>query len=139
MRDPELRRSLALARDSGEAAARATRQIAMKNTDPDDSGTPWRQRLGGQFSASAGPPVGAGQVRSAGTSLREFSAELARVNALLAERGAAPVDDLGDASSQLSISMVDAAEVHNRVNDALASLERIRIAIVLDRPLDQST
>ncbi len=138
MNDP-LRRAVALARDAGESAARTTRQIALGNTDPEDPGTTRHRWLGNRLSAVGGPPVTAAQVQQAGRAIRDFSAELVTVNRLLAERGGDPVDDLADASDDLSFSTAAAAEANGRVNDALADLERIRIALVLGRPLTDRT
>lgn len=134
MNDP-LRRAVALARDAGESAAQATRQIALGNADPDDPSTPLHRWLGNRFTAVSGPAVTAAQVLQAGRSMREFSAELLIVNRLLTDRGGDPVDDLADAIDELSFSTTAAADAHGRINDALADLERVRVALVLGRPL----
>ena len=137
MHQPELRYALALAREAGEAAATATRRIALRNTDPVDPGPRRAQWLGGRAASLPGPAVTSEQVRSACSSIDEFSNRLAEVNSELARLDAAPLDTLAELSAALWAATVTPADAYNTVNDALADLERRRIAALLGRPIDQ--
>lgn len=134
MRATELRYALALAREAGEAAASSTRRIALRNNDPDDTGAGWRHRLGP--TGVPGPAVTGEQVRSTCADVDEFSSRLTTVNEHLERHGAEPIDTLSEASSALWSADRPPAEVHNDINRVLAELERLRIAVVLGRPLD---
>jgi hypothetical protein len=129
-----LRVSLALARDAGEDAASRFRQIATGNTDPGDIDGVVLRDLGGGRWRKRGPTVTGGQVRAAAASLDEFAHAVMAVDRLLDAQGApgnlmtrlADTPDGGGGSP---------ADVYERVNDTLAELERIRVALVLERPI----
>lgn len=132
--DASLRLRLALAREAGDAAAWAMRRIATRNSEPDD-----RSTLGGRVDRvwRPGPAVTASQIRDACRALDEFTASIVDVDRLLDERRAP-----GNLAATLDGTAVDlwestdtAAGVYERVTDALANLERVRIALVLGRPL----
>ena len=136
MRAPELRYALALAREAGEAAATATRRIALHNSDPADQNSRRTQWLGGRAASLPGPAVTGEQVRGACSAIDEFSARLSEVNSELDRLGAGPIDTLAEVSNDLWSAAIDPADAHNRLNDALAGLERLRIAALLNRPLN---
>ena len=135
--DAALRLQLALAREAGDAAADAMRRIATRNSEPDDPGTSGRR--GDRGWTRPGPPVSASQIRDAGRAVDEFAASIVDVDRLLDERRAP-----GNLAATLDGTAVDlwestdaAAGVYERITDALANLERVRIALVLGRPLER--
>jgi hypothetical protein len=117
----ELERRVLLARAAGEDAAAVTRQLALRNNDPQDRNglTRW---------LSSAPPVTADQIVSANRSIESFAAAIGEVNALLdLDRKIDIFDDV-----DLAASDRDVATLHNRINAALAALEHLRIQLILD-------
>ncbi len=140
LRRPDLRHpgplpnAIHTAIDAGATAATATRQLAMRNTGPADSGSVIRQFLNGQLFAVPGPWVTPSQVQKACEALDEFTTSLEDLNRHI-QQPDAHIDTMADASARLWESNEEAAPVHNEVNATLAVLGRYRINIILKRPL----
>lgn len=119
----ELERRVLLARAAGEDAAAATRQLALRNKDPQERGSGVTRWL------SSAPPVTPDQIISANRTIETFAAAIRDVNALLvADRAIDTFDDADIAASDR-----DVATLHNRINATLATLERLRITLILER------
>ena len=119
----ELERRVLLARAAGEDAAAATRQLALRNNEPRDRGSGVSRWL------STAPPVTADQIVSTNRTIESFAAAIRDVNALLDTNRA--IDTFDDVD--LAASDRDVAALHNRINATLATLERLRIALILER------
>ena len=118
----ELERRVLLARAAGEDAAAATRQLALRNNDPQERG-----RGLGRWLSSA-PPVTADQIVSANRTIETFAAAIRDVNGLLvADRAIDTLDGVDLAASDREV-----ATLHNRINAILAALERLRIQLILE-------
>ncbi|MCP3913322.1 MAG: hypothetical protein GY713_20530 [Actinomycetia bacterium] len=120
--------------DEGATAATATRQIAMRNTDPADSGSVIKQFLNGQLFAVPGPWVTPSQIQKACEALDEFTTSLEDLNRHI-QQPDAHIDTMAAASARLWESNEEAAPVHKEVKATLAVLGRYRINIILKRPL----
>ncbi|MCP4087914.1 MAG: hypothetical protein GY745_23150, partial [Actinomycetia bacterium] len=95
----------------GPSADNATRQIAMRNTDPADSGSVIRQFLNGQLFAVPGPWVTPTQVQKACEALDEFTTSLEDLNRHI-QQPDAHIDTMAAASARLWESNEEAAPVH---------------------------
>lgn len=129
-----LRAALATAIEAGDAAATATRRIALGNREPDETGTGIHRAIARWSGTVSAPAVTASQVERACRTLDEFSAALAALDEQIAapdERIAPPIDW----TARLRGSVRAAADVHNEVVATLALLGRYRTNIVLGRPL----
>ncbi|MEM8924740.1 MAG: hypothetical protein AAGD35_14650 [Actinomycetota bacterium] len=137
---------IALAADAGGLAVDAVRQLVDGNrrvveteAAGGDLATELRRRLLGNTRFAMGAPKPTGdQIRRACDLLDAFSVELVAVNAAI---DASSLPDGTDWSARLWAADDDRAraEVHNDANDALSSLGRYRVNLVLGRPLDTPT
>lgn len=128
-----LRRAILLAIDAGQQAAAATRQIATANSDPEDSGTVIRRWWASSKQLVVpGPAPDRHQVERARHVLDDFAAASEVVNQFIEDqRNMLPSHRAW--SDRLSTDT--AAEIHNEVNNTLATINRHRVNLIMNRPL----
>ena len=126
---------LALAIDAGDTASAGLRQMVAGNNGSDRSGSGLTRLLPDRYGGGRAPRVSANQIRRSCDELDAFALALDDLNEALT-RFDSQIEWPSDAASRLWSSTKNAAPLLNELNDTLARLGRLRVKLILKRPLD---